>query len=96
MKAAFRMSSKLSLDEKNAICPPSVASIRYGVSSSVFDDISEWKLSARSFTSDFEKALINAASNQFSDGFHVGCIFHLKQAWRQYLTAKWVEDNNSE
>jgi hypothetical protein len=34
MKAAFRMSGKLSLDEKNAICPPS---IRFGDHGRVFD-----------------------------------------------------------
>ena len=50
--------------------------------------LSNWKLAARSFTTDFEKALINAAKTQFPEGFHVGCLFHLKQAWRRHLIVK--------
>ena len=40
--------------------------------------LSEWKLKCNSYTTDFEKAAINAAQEQFSEGFHVGCLFHFK------------------
>ena len=50
--------------------------------------ISKWILDVATYTSDFEKALFNAARNQFGrnlPGLHVGCLFHLKQAWRRCL-----------
>ncbi len=50
--------------------------------------ISNWKLKVRSYTTDFEKAIINSCEHQFPEGFHVGCFFHLKQAWRRYLITK--------
>ena len=37
---------------------------------------------------DFEKALINAVSEQFNDAYIVGCLFHFKQALRKYLISK--------
>lgn len=40
------------------------------------------------YTSDFEKAIINACNNHFPDGFHVGCFFYLNQAWRKHLLSK--------
>ena len=47
--------------------------------------LSNWKIKVRSFTSDFERAIINAATHQFPEGFHVGCLFHWKQAIRKHL-----------
>ena len=50
--------------------------------------ISEWRLNVRSYTTDFERAIINSCQHQFAPGFHVGCFFHLKQAWRRQLISK--------
>ncbi len=33
-------------------------------------------------------AMINTGKDVFQDCFHVGCLFHLKQAWRRYLITK--------
>jgi hypothetical protein len=47
---------------------------------------SEWKIRARTYTTDFEQGLMNQMAHQFEgDGAkHVGCLFHLKQAWRKH------------
>ncbi len=50
--------------------------------------LSDWKLQVRSYTCDFEMAMINTGKDVFQDCFHVGCLFHLKQAWRRYLITK--------
>ena len=45
-------------------------------------------LRVRTYTSDFEIALFTQMGEQFGGklgGKHVGCLFHLKQAWRKYL-----------
>ena len=34
---------------------------------------------------DFEKALINAARDQFKDAILIGCFFHFKQALRKHM-----------
>ena len=47
--------------------------------------LSKWKLNVNTFTSDFKRALMNAAKHHMPEGLHVGCLFHLKQAWRRYL-----------
>lgn len=44
--------------------------------------LSDWKLHCSTFTSDFERAMINELENQFGGprgGTHVGCFFHLEQ-----------------
>ena len=38
-----------------------------------------------SYTSDFERAIINAAKHYFTEGFHNGCFFHFKQAIRKHM-----------
>ena len=50
--------------------------------------ISDHKIDVNSYTTDFEKAIINSCELQFPEGFHAGCLFHLKQAWRRYLITK--------
>ena len=45
---------------------------------------SGWKLKIRTYTTDFERRLMNQAAIQFAPGVHIGCLFHLKQAWRCY------------
>ena len=55
------------------------------------------KLNVRTYTSDFERALMNGLDEIFGGdkgGVHVGCFFHLKQAWRKYLveTVKMPSD----
>ncbi len=47
---------------------------------------SDWGMNVRTFTTDFELALMGQAEHQFGKGKHIGCFFHLKQAWRRYLT----------
>ena len=47
--------------------------------------LSNWKIKLHSYTTDFERGLMNACAHHFPEGFHVGCFFHLKQAWRKYL-----------
>ena len=52
---------------------------------------SEWTITARTYTTDFELGLMNQMWRQFGkEGGvkHVGCLFHLKQAWRKYLIEK--------
>ena len=52
---------------------------------------SEWQIHVQTYTSDFERALMNQMAIQFggvSGGVHMGCLFHLKQAWRKYLITK--------
>jgi hypothetical protein len=54
--------------------------------------LTKWKMQVRTFTSDFELAMINMLELLFGKnaggGKHVGCFFHLKQAWRKYLIEK--------
>jgi hypothetical protein len=48
------------------------------------------KINVRTYTSDFERALMNGLDEIFGGnkgGVHVGCFFHLKQAWRKYLVS---------
>jgi hypothetical protein len=42
----------------------------------------------KTFTSDFEKAEMNALEHHFGKGKHVGCFFHLKQAWQKHAKDK--------
>ena len=52
---------------------------------------SGWEIKAKTYTTDFERALLNQMAIQFGGdggGVHVGCFFHLKQAWRKYLLEK--------
>jgi hypothetical protein len=50
--------------------------------------ISGWVLDVNSYTSDFERAIMNSCKIYFPEGFHIGCLFHLKQAWRRHLIKK--------
>lgn len=53
---------------------------------------SQWTLNVKTYTSDFERALMNQAKHQFgADATHVGCLFHLKQAWRRYLLGENIQ-----
>ena len=45
----------------------------------------DFKLDCHSFTSDFESALINNLKRHLDTAQHVGCYFHLKQAWWKYM-----------
>ena len=45
----------------------------------------DFKLDCHSFTSDFERALINNLKRHLDTAQHVGCYFHLKQAWWKYM-----------
>ena len=51
--------------------------------------MTKWKMQVRTYTSDFELAMMNMLELLFGKnaggGKHVGCFFHLKQAWRKYL-----------
>jgi hypothetical protein len=52
----------------------------------------DWQVEVGTYTTDFERALMNQAEIQFGEpgkDKHVGCLFHLKQAWRRYLTKKF-------
>jgi len=42
------------------------------------------KMQVRTYTSDFERAEMNMLVEHFPEGIHVGCLFHLKQAWVKY------------
>ena len=55
------------------------------------------KIAVRTYTSDFERGLMNGLERIFGGekgGIHIGCFFHLKQAWRKYLveTVKMPSD----
>ena len=50
--------------------------------------LSNHMLNVNSFTSDFEYAIINSCQLYFPEGYHIGCLFHLKQAWRRHLITK--------
>jgi hypothetical protein len=41
------------------------------------------KMKVKTFTTDFERGMMNMLA--FHGGTHVGCLFHLKQAWLKYL-----------
>ncbi len=56
---------------------------------------SDLKMQVNTYTSDFEIALFSEMGHQFGPrrgetegGAHVGCLFHLKQAWRKYLVVQ--------
>ena len=62
---------------------------------SAFNVCSQWKMNVRTYTSDFEIALFSEMDEAFGPryaggggGVHVGCLFHLKQAWRKFLVEK--------
>ena len=48
------------------------------------------KIKCRTYTSDFERGLMNQLAEHLGNygGFHVGCLFHFKQAIRKYLIEK--------
>jgi hypothetical protein len=48
------------------------------------------KTKCRTYTTDFERGLMNTLSETFhqNGGFHVGCLFHFKQVLRKYLIKK--------
>jgi len=54
--------------------------------------LTKWKMQVRTYTSDFELAMMNMLELHFGKnaggGKHVSCFFHLKQAWRKYLIEK--------
>ena len=50
---------------------------------------SRGKLNVRNFTCDFEQTMFNAGKISFPWANHIGCLFHLKQAWRRRLIS-WV------
>ena len=51
--------------------------------------LSNWHLNVNSYTTDFKIAIMNSCRIIFcATSFHVGCFFHLKQAWRRYLISK--------
>jgi hypothetical protein len=57
--------------------------------------ISNYKMSPSSITCDFEQALMNEVSNFFrKPDLLVGCLFHLKQAWRRRLVQLNVSASN--
>ncbi len=51
--------------------------------------LTNWKMRVRTFTSNFEQAMMNMLELLFGKnaggGKHIGCFFHLKQAWQMYL-----------
>lgn len=50
--------------------------------------LSNWKMNVQYYTSDFEKAIMNACKDQFPEAEHVGCYFHFKQAICKYMIEK--------
>ena len=42
----------------------------------------------QSHTSDYKNAIIEPCKANFPDANYIGCLFHLRQAWRRYLTSK--------
>jgi hypothetical protein len=54
--------------------------------------LTKWKMQVPTYTSNFELAMMNMLELHFGGnaggGKHVGCFFHLKQAWRMYLIEK--------
>ena len=52
--------------------------------------LSKYKMRCRTYTSDFERGLMNQMAEHFGNhgGIHVGCFFHFKQAIRKYLIEK--------
>jgi hypothetical protein len=53
-------------------------------------------MKVRTYTSDFEKGMMNQLAIQFGGGddggTHVGCLFHLKQVLRRFLVKKLQMD----
>ena len=59
---------------------------------------SNWKIKVGTYTSDFEKGMMNQLEEQFggaNGGTHVGCLFHFKQALRRHLIKKIRMDEGS-
>jgi hypothetical protein len=50
--------------------------------------LSDWKLDVGSYTTDFERAVMNECAQHFPKGVHIGCFFHLKQAIRKHMPEK--------
>jgi hypothetical protein len=50
--------------------------------------LSDWKLDVGSYTTDFERAVMNECAQHFPEGVHIGCFFHLKQAVRKHMLEK--------
>jgi len=61
----------------------------YGHVFSQINMLMQGKMKVRTYTSDFEHALMNMCELHFGKkvggGTHVGCLFHLKQAWLKNL-----------
>ncbi len=49
--------------------------------------LSDWRINVRTYYSNFEQAMMKELDNAFKNegGTHIGCFFHLKQAWRKFL-----------
>ena len=68
--------------------------VLYSLMSHMFQGIiycSGWEIKVKICRTDFEHALLNQMAVQFGGvggGVHVGCFFHLKQAWQKYLLEK--------
>ena len=50
--------------------------------------ITQGKMVLRTYTSDFERAEMSQLVIHFPQATHLGCLFHLKQAWFKYLKDK--------
>ena len=53
------------------------------VFSQIANTLMKGKMKIRTYTTDFERGMMNMLALQ--GGTHVGCLFHLKQAWLKYL-----------
>ena len=52
----------------------------------------DWRINVHTCCSVFEPALMNKLDIAFKGdgGTHIGCFFHLKQAWRKYLVSQFA------
>ena len=50
--------------------------------------LANFRLDVKSFTSDFERAMINAGKHHFPGSTHNGCFFHFKQAICKHMVEK--------
>jgi hypothetical protein len=61
--------------------------------------LTKWKMRVRTFTSNFEQAMMNMLELLFGKnaggGKHIGCFFHLKQAWQKYLVENCILGQSS-
>ena len=58
----------------------------------------QWKINVKTYCTDYKMALMEQMDVQFgghNEGTHVGCFFHLKQAWRRYLIKKCHMDREA-